>query len=174
LHGLKVAVRTVPVLGLCVALVGCGSSSPGPNPTQTAGPVQPQPVGQGVAVARCDRAILGQGDPNWRNDATYVGRVGFFGPERDFGLAHGGRVKTPVFVEGRRAVTLAIDPADRNRAGLEIVGGRHPYATIHFVPCPDHTRTAWPAGFRLRNRDPVVVLVHSANAPDAKLEVGGS
>jgi hypothetical protein len=79
--------------------------------------------------------------------------------------------KAPVIVEGRKAVTLAIAPADRARAGL-VVDDTHPYATIRFVPCRDHGRTWWPAGFKLADPAPVVVLVRLGKASVVRLEVG--
>jgi hypothetical protein len=126
-------------------------------------------------VARCDTAFLTAGPRDWRKAATYTGRVGFWGKSRDFrGAGTGHDIKTPVVVEGRAPVTLAIAPSDRDRMGLEIVGSRRPYAEVRFVPCRHQARTGWPAGFRRRDRDshPVVVLVRSGNAPAARLEVG--
>jgi hypothetical protein len=126
-------------------------------------------------VARCNAAALGQGRANWRESATYTGSVGIY--RTDFRIAfRGGQrrpvAKAPVMVEGRKAVTLAIDPADRARAGLGVVGGRHPYATIRFAPCRDRVRTWWPAGFKLADPAPVAVLVRRGQAPPVRLEVG--
>jgi hypothetical protein len=137
-----------------------------------ASPASAQQLATGAAVAKCQYALLGQGDPNWRDHATYVGPVGFYGPERDFRRVVGHRAKTPVFVEGRRAVTLTIDPADRDHAGLEFVGGQRAYAEVRFVPCKYRERTAWPAGFRLRGTEPVGVIVRVGDGPVQRMEVG--
>ncbi|HEX3563419.1 MAG TPA: hypothetical protein VHU24_11320 [Solirubrobacterales bacterium] len=81
--------------------------------------------------------------------------------------------KDPVIVEGQEAVTLAIDPGDRARAGLVVVGDTHSYATIRFIPCRDRVRTWWPAGFKLTDPAPVDLLVRQGAGPAVKLEVGG-
>ena len=141
------------------------------------GPEYAGPVGRGAAVAGCKTAALGKGVANWREDSNYVGSVGFYGSRQGFHTAfRGGQrrpvTKMPVTIDGRKAVTLAIDPADRARAGLAVVGGRHAYAKIRFVPCRDRVRTWWPAGFKLADPAPVVVLVRRGKAPVARLEVG--
>jgi hypothetical protein len=81
-------------------------------------------------------------------------------------------VKTPVVVEGKKPVTVAIDPIDRDRAGLGAAGAPGVYAKLRFVPCPDRARTAWPAGFTLRDTDPVAVLVRSGKGSAVRGEVG--
>ncbi len=120
--------------------------------------------------------IGGQGATNWRRYSTYLGPVGFFGSGRHFGHVVGHIVKTPVVVEGRQGVTLAIVPSDRDHAGLLIVGDTHPYAEVRLVPCRDHARTIWPAGFKLPGnelvRAPVSVLVRVGGRPVGKMEVG--
>lgn len=163
---------------LCPLGAGCGGDSTSTHEvTVGPGPQHAAPVGRGAGVARCDTAALGKGRANWRESATSVGSVGIYGTGRDFRTAfRGGQrrpvTKAPVIVEGRQAVTLGIDPADRVRAGLVVVGDTHPYATVRFVPCRDRPRTWWPAGFKLADPAPVVVLVRRANASVVTLEVG--
>ena len=142
------------------------------------GPEQLGPIGTGAGVARCDSAALGKGVANWREVSTYVGSVGIYGSGRDFRTAfRGGQrrpvTKDPIIVEGQKAITLAIDPADRARAGLVVVGSTHPYAKIRFVPCRDRVRTWWPAGFKLADPASVVVLVRQGRASAVRLQVGG-
>jgi hypothetical protein len=176
------------VAGVSVALLaGCGEESDEAADEKL--PADPVPagagrdVGRGFAEAGCDEAALGDRGANWRDEnTTYVGSVGFYGRGRDFRSAfRGGQrrpvTKVPVLVEGQKVVTIAIAPADRARAGL-LVGGtpkngsRHPYARIRLVPCRDHVSTWWPAGFKLADPAPVVVLVSTGKASVASVQVG--
>jgi hypothetical protein len=176
----RIRASAVVLVGLfagMLVLAGCGGGSEptdgSDGATPSGSPAGQKPVGSGAAVAKCQQAMLGKGRANWRDDSTHVGPVGFFGSGRDFRGLVGHIVKTPVVVEGRKAVTLAIDPAQRDRAGLLIVGGgRHGYAKVRFLPCRDRVRTAWPAGFHLRGTDPVVVIVRIGKKPASRLEVG--
>jgi hypothetical protein len=133
------------------------------------------------AVVRCSTATLGAGSAAWRDESTHVGRLGFFGDERDFRTATGpsrGRwmfvVKTPLIVEGSRPVTVAIAPADRQRAALafRVGGSLGAYAELRFVPCGGRARTAWPGGFFLKDRQPVQVLVREHDGTRSHLVVG--
>jgi hypothetical protein len=177
--------RTLGVLALmCAAISGCDWDSDDDS-------AEVEWIGQGSAVARCHHAIVGQGLPARPEDATAVGRVAFWGTGRDFRTAHkvarpsisashplprSGPIfetKVPVIVEGRRPIDVAITPADRSRAGLVLAirrGG--PYAEVRFVPCRDQARTTWPAGWVLRDRQPVRVLVNERGRQPSELVVG--
>jgi hypothetical protein len=169
---------------LCMSAEGCGGGS-------DHGPAQAKAIGQGRVVARCEHAMVGSGrSGNWRDDATAVGRLGFFGTGRDFRSAQkvarsslqashqlpsSGPIletKVPVVVEGRNPVDVSIAPADRARAGLVLAIQGGPYAEAHLIPCRDQPRTWWPGGWVLRNSDPVRVLVEEDGRPPAELEVG--
>ena len=148
-------------------------------------------VGQGSVVARCKHAALGNGDPEWRDRSFVEGRLGFYGPGRDFRSAQkiprspgqyshqlpsSGPIlgtKVPVVVEGTKPVGMSIAPADRARAGLVVAIQGGPYAEVRFVPCRDHARTGWPAGWVLRDREPVRVTVKEPGEPASELLVGG-
>lgn len=165
--------RVLLTLMLCGLLAGCGGDSSTADRTEPIKPEEAGHVGSGAAVARCKDAVVGRGaPPEWRRKTTFVGPVGFFGPNRDFRRVQGGRAKTPVVVEGRNAVTVAIDPIDLDRAGLVVASARGVYATIRLVPCLDRARTAWPAGFTLRDTDPVGVVVRRGRESAVRGEVG--
>jgi hypothetical protein len=175
--GLAVAVT------LCMSAGGCGRGSHH-EPTQV------EAVGQGTVVARCEHAALGSGDPNWRGHATAVGRLGFVGPGRDFRsaqkVARGSirsshplpssgpilETKVPVVVEAGSPIDVSIAPADRSRAGLVLAIPGGPYAEVRFVPCRDRARTGWPAGWVLRDNQPVQITVKEEGRPASNLGVG--
>lgn len=143
--------------------------------------VEENPAGRESAVVPCDTAFFGPGSAVWRDGATQVGGVGFWGTGRDFSTATGpprGRwrfvVKTPLIVEGSKPVTVAIAPADRHRAALAFRVGDsfRAYAEIRFVPCRDQPRTAWPGGFFLADRQPIRVLIREPDGSRSELLVG--
>jgi hypothetical protein len=169
---------------LCLFAGGCGDDS-------DEGPAPVEAIGQGSVVARCKHAALGPGQP-WRSIATSSGRLGFVGPGRAFRTAEkiarasirashplpaSGPIlvtKVPVVVEGRKPIEVSVAPADRTRAGMVLAirkGG--PYAEVRFVPCGDQTRTWWPGGWMLRDREPVRVLIEDEDSPATELVVGG-
>jgi hypothetical protein len=145
------------------------------------GSAEDEPVGHERAVVRCGSAFLGAGSAAWRHAATQVGGVGFPGPGRDFRTATGPPrgpwrfvVKTPLFVEGSKPVTVAIAPADRHRAALAFRVGDsfRGFAEGRFVPCRDQARTGWPGGFFLADRQPVRVLIREPDGSRSELVVG--
>jgi hypothetical protein len=171
---------------LCFTVVGCGSGSDSKSADHAT-------IAQGSVTAGCSSAMVGAGSNDWRPHATALGRFGVYGSGRDFRTAQKTRVslfrglqqrqvsgpilltKTPLLVEGKNPVEVSIAPNDRARAGLVVPpfgfrGG--PYAEVRFVPCRDQPRTWWPAGWALRNPDPVTVVVHQANGPESQLVVG--
>jgi hypothetical protein len=130
---------------------------------------------------RCDTAFLTAGSAAWREEATQVDGVGFWGTGRDFRTATGpprGRwrfvVKTPLVVEGSEPVTVAIAPADRHRAALAFRVGDsfRGFAEGSFVPCRDQPRTSWAGGFYLHDRQPVQVVIRKGGRPRSELVVG--
>jgi len=79
-----------------------------------------------------------------------------------------------VIVEGHRPVTLSVAQSDRSDARLQAPTSPPwvPYAQIRFIPCRDKARTVWAAGFLLRNRQPISVIVRIAGEPARPLQVG--
>jgi hypothetical protein len=171
-------------LVLCAVTAGCGGGS------DEGSTVVPD-VGQGSVVARCEHAALGNGDPEWRDRSLVEGRLGFYGLGRDFRSAQkiprsssqfshqlpsSGPIlgtKLPVVVVGTKPIGVSIAPADRARAGLVLAIQGGPYAEVRFVPCRDRARTDWPAGWVLRDREPVRVTVKEPGKPASELLVGG-
>jgi hypothetical protein len=172
------------VVILCALAAGCGGGS-------DEDPDEVPAIGQGSVVAGCRDAVGGNGDPNWRARATDVGRFGFFGVSRDFrnaqkvprdsvGASHplpaSGPIlltKLPLVVEGTKPIDVAVAPEDRAGAGIVVAGEGGPYAEVRLVPCRDQARTGWPAGWVLRDREPVTVLVRDESQPATELVVGG-
>ena len=171
-------------IALSVVAAGCGGESEDES-------TDVPDVGQGSVVARCEHAALGNGDPDWRDRSLVVGPLGFLVDGRDFRSAQkiarssfqashqlpsSGPIlgtKVPVVVEGTKPVGVSIAPADRARAGLVLAIQGGPYAEVRFVPCRDHARTGWPAGWVLRDREPVRVTVKEPGEPASELLVGG-
>lgn len=120
--------------------------------------------------------MVGTPSRSWRRDSTATGPIGFFGPDRNFLASRfSKRTKSPVIVEGHEPVTLLVLRRDRSHARLLAPTDPAPfvpYVEIRFVPCPDQARTTWPAGFQLRNRQPVTLVVRVAGEPDRTLRVG--
>jgi hypothetical protein len=168
-----------------VAAAGCGDGSEDDS-------TDVRDVGQGSVVARCKHAALGNGDPDWRDRSLVVGSLGFMLDGRDFRSAQKvprdsfqashplpstGPIlgtKVPVVVEGGKPVEVSIAPADRERAGLVLAVEGGPYAEVRFVPCRGQTRTGWPGGWALRDREPVRVTVEEEGRPPSEVLVGGS
>lgn len=177
--------RSGIVVVLCFSFVGCGGGSHAEPPADGT-------IAQGGRTANCKSAVVGAGDARWRQRSTWVGRFGVYGSGRDFRTAqkqslagfsglqerhvHGPILvtKTPLVVEGKTPVTVAIAPRDRSRAGL-VAGvpfGDGPYAEIRLVPCRDQPRTGWAAGWVLRDQGQVTVSVRPVNEPESQLVVG--
>jgi hypothetical protein len=170
----KLAALIAP-LTISLVFWGCGGGS---HSQSTVAGQRPTPtvVDQPKATAQCELAMGGTPPRSWRRDATAIASVGFYGSGRNFLAGRfTRRTKSPVIVEGRDPVTLAIAPEDRWHARLLASTSPvpfAPYVEIRFVPCRDQARTTWPAGFQLRNRMPVTVIVHQAGEPDRTLRVG--
>jgi hypothetical protein len=83
-------------------------------------------------------------------------------------------VKEPVIVEGQVPVTLSIALRDRSHARLQAPTSPPwaPYVEIRFLPCADKARTAWAAGFMLRDLRPITVVVRQAGERALRLQVG--
>lgn len=126
-----------------------------------------------AGVARCDSAIAGNADPRWRQRATIVGNLGFYGPGRDFDLAYrhdkGGDLvsKLPVIIEGSSGATVWVPREERNRVALLFgkIRASEPYtiedghAQVRFEPCNGRKRTGFVGGLILRDRQKVAFRV---------------
>jgi pimeloyl-ACP methyl ester carboxylesterase len=143
-----------------------------PNPGQRIGP---------AISARCDKAIIGPGKPDWRKFSAVVGPFGLSGSGRDFRGAQriGSALVTKIMavVEGHKPVILRVPAAEQGRIGLI-------YGSIHFVravgqaarqvtfePCPNKPRTVWPGGLALTNRHRITLEV-TAGEKTTKLQIG--
>jgi hypothetical protein len=128
-----------------------------------------------MATTGCANAMVTRRSTDWRRGATAVGRIGFFGSGRNF-LARrfSKRTKVPVVVEGHEPVTVTIAARDRGHARLVVgsKGGFVEVVQVRFVPCRDRPETWWPAGFVLRNRQPVALLVRQGDEAPQLLQVG--
>jgi hypothetical protein len=171
-------------LTLSALLWGCG----GGDGSQSTSVGQPSaPVARAVPTVRCETAMGGTPPRSWRKGATAVGPVGFFGSGRDFLHAtrssayyrrqwDGAKLeeKTPLIAEGHQALTVSIAPGDRSHARLQAPTSPPwaPHTEIRFVPCSDQPRTTWAAGFLLRDRSPVTVIVRQPGEAERRLQVG--
>lgn len=168
---------------LCLAIAGCGGSDDDSG--------QEAILGEESAVVRCERAMLGAGGPgDWQKLATTVGRFNVFGTGRDFKTAQKTPIagyprlqeptgpiygtKTPMIVVGRKPLVVEVADEDRDRAGLAVpsIARGGPYAEVRFVPCRDQPRTTWPAGWVLRDRDPVSLTVREEDGAAIEGSVG--
>jgi hypothetical protein len=159
----KVAAAIAP-LAVSIAIWGCGGNGDDP---------QPPDLNQPSATAGCTNAMVTNRSTDWRPGATSLGRIGFYGSGRNF-LRSPKRTKVPVVVEGHEPVTVTIAARDRGHARL-VVGGKRGFVEVveaRFVPCRDRPETWWPAGFALRNRQPVALLVHQGDEAPQLLRVG--
>lgn len=168
-------------VGLAMLLLGCGSGSDAVT-ARSAEPARTSAViGHGSETRACDGIVFdGPGPGDWRVDSDWIGPLGFAGPGPGPDFSVGGYaddglylVKTPTLVAGHRPVTVSLAPGEARRAGLL---GLHPepaYASITYRPCPDKPRTVFPAGFLLRDRRPVLLMVRVGDGPVRSLAVGG-
>jgi DNA helicase-2/ATP-dependent DNA helicase PcrA len=76
----------------------------------------------------------------------------------------------------RNALTAFAQLVDDVRARVGILGvhPRPSYVSVTFVPCPDTPRTVFAAGFELRDKRPVPLLVEIGGGPARELVVGAS
>jgi hypothetical protein len=174
--------RFLPVLVACLALLpGCGGDSP-PDDTAAPGartpPAQPK-LAVGSKVRDCDVTFIGPGPTDWRKHSLWIGPFGLAGrgsaPDFDESAHDGGllSLKTPTIVAGHRAVTISIPEAQRRRVGILGVHPHPAYASVTYVPCDDKPRTVFAAGFLLRDRRPVTLLVQVGDGPVRRLRMNG-
>ena len=176
--------RLLLAIAACLALLpGCGGgsrqgetearSAPGAH-TETQ-----QKLAVGSRVRDCDVTFDGPGPADWRRDSLSIGPFGLAGPgpgpDFDEGALEGGllTVKTPTMVAGHRPVTISVPKAQRYRAGILGVHPRPAYASVTYVPCDDKPRTVFAAGFLLRGRRPVTLLVRVGDGPLRRLRLNG-
>jgi hypothetical protein len=76
-------------------------------------------------------------------------------------------------VAGHRPVTISVPEAQRYRVGILGVHRRPSYASVTYVPCDDKPRTVFAAGFLLRGRRPVTLLVQVGDRPVRRLHMSG-
>lgn len=132
----------------------------------------------GSKVRDCDITFDGPGPANWRERSLSIGPFGLAGPDGpdfDIGAFEDGllTVKTPTMVAGHRPVTISIPPGERHRARILGAHPRPAYASVTYVPCDDKPRTVFAAGFLLRDRKPLTLLVRVDDGPVRGLRLGG-
>jgi hypothetical protein len=136
-------------------------------------------IAVGSKLRDCDIVFDGPGPPDWRRDSRWIGPFGLSGPgpgpvfresspEHDLLI-----VKTPTMVAGHRRVTITIPKALRYRAGILGVHPDRAYASVTYVPCADRPRTVFAAGFLLRDRRPISLLVRVGDGPARGLYLSG-
>jgi len=176
--------RLLLAIAACLTLLaGCGEGSQPETTAQSAPsahlpPTHPK-LAVGSKVRDCDITFDGPGPADWRKHSLWIGSFGLAGPgpgpDFDEGALEDGllTVKTPTMVAGHRPVTISVPGAQRYRIG--ILGG-HPrpaYASVTYVPCDDKPRTVFAAGFLLRDRRPVTLLVQIGQGPVRSLRMNG-
>jgi hypothetical protein len=141
-------------------------------------------------VAPCDKAMIGHGSADWRNESIDAGPVGVrrhplnqMSPSRQ-GLT----TKMPILIEGRapETVTISVPAALRKRVFLYYgrITGRdgkpttlfteaRGYSETEFELCGDKPRTIWPGGIRVKGRAPVRLLVEVEGQKPIRLPLGG-
>jgi hypothetical protein len=167
-------------------LAGCGGGGSSDTSTTSSARVplaaRTPPTHRLLAVGSklrdCDIVFAGSGHPDWRRRSLAIGPFGLAGrrgPDFDVGDFEGGllTVKTPTLVAGHRRVTISIPPAQRYRAGILGVHPRPAYASVTYVPCADKPRTVFAAGFLLRDRRPLTLLVKVGDGPTRGLYLRG-
>jgi hypothetical protein len=140
-------------------------------------------------VAPCEKAIIGHGSANWRNESVVAGPVGVRRhPLNAMSQTRNGYVtKMPLLVESRapETVTVSVPPGLRDRVFLyygRILGRdgqpttsfaeARGYSETEFQPCDDKPRTIWPGGIRVKGDKPVHLLVSAEGRPTASLRLG--
>jgi hypothetical protein len=136
-------------------------------------------IGHGSSTRGCDGVVFdGPGPPDWRRDSDWIGPFGLaggaHGPDFSIGSFTDGRleIKTPTLVAGHRPVTISLPRDELGRAGILALDSERAYTSVTYVPCEDKPRTVFPAGFVLRDRRPVTLLVEVGDGPARKLVVG--
>ncbi len=175
----------LPALVVCLALLsGCGEGSQSDRTAAQVGPREhPSPnrpkLAVGSKVRDCDIVFDGPGPADWRKHSLWTGPYGLAGPgpgpDFDEGSLRDGllTVKTPTIVAGHRPVTVSVPEAQRYRVGILGVHPRPAYALVTYVPCDDKPRTVFAAGFLLRGRRPVTLLVQVGDGPVRGLRLSG-
>ena len=184
LKGMRLIALTVPFL-LPVLLWGCGGGSKHSSSTPVGQPSAP--VAKSIPTVHCETAMGGTPSRSWRKGTTSSGPIGFFGTGRNFlkvSAASGYyrhqwegallETKTPLIAAGQQPVTISVAPRDRSHARLQAPTSPPwaPQVEIRFVPCGDQARTMWAAGFLLRNRLPVTLIVRRSGDPERRFQVG--
>jgi hypothetical protein len=160
-------------LVLSLGFLGCGGSGKDSNSTPSG--QASAPVAKSIPTVHCESGFGGTPERAWRRNAASSGPVGFYGAGRDFlSPRFTKQDKMPLIVEGHEPITLSISAQDRSGTRLQAPTPKRwaPYTEIRFVPCADRARTAWAAGLRLENRQPVTLIVHQSGEPDRALIVG--
>lgn len=177
--------RLLPVLVASLTLLpGCaGGSQPDDTAARIAagaGTLQNHPkLAVGSKLRDCDITFDGPGPADWRKHSLWIGPFGLAGPrpgpDFDRGAHEGGLLllKTPTMVAGHRPVTISVPEAQRYRVGILGVHRRPAYASVTYVPCDDKPRTVFAAGFLLRDRRPVNLLVRVGDGPVRSLHMSG-
>ena len=171
-------------LVLVALLTGCGEASQSDDTAARIAPgTLPSPSRPKLAVGSklrdCDITFDGPGHADWRKHSLWIGPFGLAGPspgpDFDEGAHEGGLLllKTPTMVAGHRPVTISVPEAQRYRVGILGVHRRPAYASVTYVPCDDKPRTVFAAGFLLRGRRPVTLLVRVGDGPVRRLLMTG-
>jgi len=184
LRSVRLVALTVSFL-LPVLVWGCGGGSKHSSST-SAGQPSTQ-VAESIPTVHCETAMGGAPSRSWRRGTTSSGPVGFFGTGRNFLKASAAsgyykrqwegallETKTPLIAAGKEPVTISVAPRDRSHARLQAPTSPPwaPQVEIRFAPCGDQARTIWAAGFLLRNRSPVTLIVLRSGDPERRLRVG--
>jgi hypothetical protein len=173
--------RLLLVFSVCLfSLVGCGGSSQSDDTAARLAPgAHPSKLAVGSKLRDCDVTFDGPGPADWRKHSLWIGPFGLAGPgpgpDFDEGALRAGllKVKTPTMVAGHRPVTISVPAAQRYRVGILGVHPRPAYASVTYVPCDDKPRTVFAAGFLLRDRRPVTLLVQVGKGPVRGLHLSG-
>jgi hypothetical protein len=136
-----------------------------------------------IAIWGCERTIDSNGElaPDWRQESTFVGDLGFDLSPGDFsGFRRHERadieVKLPVTIEGHAGATVWVPRHERDRVGLILadVPRRGPgnsyrikdgHQAVRFEPCVNQEWSAWTAGLALADRRLIVLMVRVDGAP---------
>lgn len=174
------------IAAAALALAGCGggggsepsTASSAKVPAGARTPSTHRLLAVGSKVRDCDIVFAGSGHPGWRRRSLAIGPLGLAGregPDFDVGDFEDGllSVKTPTLIAGHRPVTISIPPAQRYRAAILGVHPRPAYASVTYVPCAAKPRTVFAAGFLLRDRRPLTLLVKVGDGPTRGLYLRG-
>jgi hypothetical protein len=140
-------------------------------------------------VAPCDKAIIGHGSADWRNESLVAGPVGVRrNPLRDMTLSRGWyTTKMPLLVEGREPETVIVSVPPRLRDRVFLIYGEvrdrdgkpsfsfrntRGYGETEFQLCGNKPRTIWPGGIKIKGDKPVHLLVSAEGRPTASLRLG--